>query len=178
MGRVLAKRGLIAHPDCAAPPVQIGTKLMMLGRDVLRIEYALIGALDRVKIPVPTIGERTDELWQATCFEAFLRLPGQGYVEYNLSPSGNWACYRFEAYREGMQPASPAPYLHVERSNERLGLTAYIELSAVPDALALSAVIEQTDGIKSYWALRHPPGKPDFHHPDCFALQLPASSAT
>ncbi len=40
--------------------------------------------------------------------------------------------------------------------------------------LALSAVIEETDGTKSYWALRHPPGAPDFHHPDCFALTLEA----
>ena len=41
-------------------------------------------------------------------------------------------------------------------------------------AVALSAVIEETDGAKSYWALAHPPGPPDFHHPDCFALTLPA----
>lgn len=38
--------------------------------------------------------------------------------------------------------------------------------------IALSAVIEEVDGTKSYWALRHPPGPPDFHHPDCFALTL------
>lgn len=38
--------------------------------------------------------------------------------------------------------------------------------------VGLCAVIEETDGTKSYWALRHPPGPPDFHHPDCFALTL------
>ncbi len=38
--------------------------------------------------------------------------------------------------------------------------------------LALSAVIEQRDGGLSYWALRHAPGQPDFHHPDGFALTL------
>jgi hypothetical protein len=38
--------------------------------------------------------------------------------------------------------------------------------------LGLSAVVEATDGGLSYWALRHPPGKPDFHHIDAFALQL------
>lgn len=43
--------------------------------------------------------------------------------------------------------------------------------------IALSAVIEEKDGTKSYWALRHPPGKPDFHHPDCFALTLEAPEA-
>jgi hypothetical protein len=35
-------------------------------------------------------------------------------------------------------------------------------------------VIEETNGRLSYWALAHPPGKPDFHHSDCFALELPA----
>jgi hypothetical protein len=28
------------------------------------------------------------------------------------------------------------------------------------------------DGTKSYWALAHPQGKPDFHHVDSFALTL------
>ena len=46
-----------------------------------------------------------------------------------------------------------------------------------PLSIGLSAVIEETDGTKSYWALRHPPGPPDFHHPDCFALELPALAA-
>lgn len=39
--------------------------------------------------------------------------------------------------------------------------------------IGLSAVIEEMDGTKSYWALAHPAGKPDFHHPDCFTLELP-----
>ena len=39
--------------------------------------------------------------------------------------------------------------------------------------LGLSAVIEERNGAMSYWALSHPPGDPDFHHHDCFALELP-----
>jgi hypothetical protein len=39
--------------------------------------------------------------------------------------------------------------------------------------IGLTAVLEQTDGTKSYWALAHPPGKPDFHDPACFALEFP-----
>jgi hypothetical protein len=38
--------------------------------------------------------------------------------------------------------------------------------------LALSAVVEDEQGLLSYWALKHPPGRPDFHHPDAFALEL------
>jgi hypothetical protein len=43
--------------------------------------------------------------------------------------------------------------------------------------LGLSAVIESCNGSLSYWALRHPAGKPDFHHADAFALGLEAPEA-
>jgi hypothetical protein len=38
--------------------------------------------------------------------------------------------------------------------------------------LGLSAVIEESNGVLSYWALKHPPGNPDFHHPDAFVLEV------
>jgi hypothetical protein len=34
------------------------------------------------------------------------------------------------------------------------------------------AVIEEVNGYQCYWALAHPPGKADFHHPDCFVLEV------
>jgi hypothetical protein len=40
--------------------------------------------------------------------------------------------------------------------------------------LALAAVIEDHRGQLSYWALEHPVGKPDFHHPDGFTIELRA----
>ena len=39
--------------------------------------------------------------------------------------------------------------------------------------IGLSAVIEEIDGTKSYWALAHGNGPPDFHNPTCFAYHLP-----
>jgi hypothetical protein len=39
--------------------------------------------------------------------------------------------------------------------------------------VGLSAVIEETSGRRSYWALAHPSGKPDFHHSDSFTLEVP-----
>jgi hypothetical protein len=42
----------------------------------------------------------------------------------------------------------------------------------VPLRLGLSAVIEDHYGRLGYWALRHPPGKPDFHNAACFALEI------
>ena len=69
-----------------------------------------------------------------------------------------------------------APVIRVRRSAQRLTLEA--EVSLQPTSLVrsvqlgLSAVVEAADGGLSYWALKHPPGKPDFHHVDAFALQL------
>jgi hypothetical protein len=61
--------------------------------------------------------------------------------------------------------------LQVSPDLDRLpGLSGYADWR-----LGLSAVIEETSGDRSYWALAHPPGKADFHHSDCFALRLPAA---
>ena len=40
--------------------------------------------------------------------------------------------------------------------------------------IGLSAVIEDTAGSLSYWALHHPRSKPDFHHRGGFILRLTA----
>ncbi len=128
-------------------------------------------------VPCRTEPERTDGLWQTTCFELFVQGSEEGYREFNFSPSGAWAAYRFTGYREGMTPLdTPAPEIALEQTGERLALTVTLDASALPPMpwkIGLSAVIEEQDGTKSYWALAHPPGKPDFHHPACFALQLP-----
>jgi hypothetical protein len=38
--------------------------------------------------------------------------------------------------------------------------------------IGLTAVVEDASGALSYWSLRHPAGRPDFHHADAFALRL------
>ena len=118
-----------------------------------------------------------DELWKTTCFEAFLGPVGAGsYREWNFAPSGNWAAYDFSAYREEMARAdvgSP-PYIRMEDNFTWWTVGATIATDAQQQwQLGLSAVLEEIDGTKSYWALAHPPGdKPDFHHANCFAARL------
>ena len=98
-----------------------------------------------------------------------------GYREFNFSPSTQWAAYDFDSYRAGMRNADVlAPRIEVRYGPERYELYAAFDLpGGTPWRLALTAVIEETDGVKSYWALKHPPGKPDFHHADGFVLELP-----
>jgi hypothetical protein len=38
--------------------------------------------------------------------------------------------------------------------------------------LGLSAVVEDKARVLSYWALKHPAEKPDFHHADGFVIEL------
>jgi hypothetical protein len=121
--------------------------------------------------------ERADELWRTTCLEAFLQESGgNAYREWNFAPSGQWAAYDFVRYREGMSPAEIAspPYIRMEDNLTWWTLGATIAVDADRKwMLGLSAVLEEKDGTKSYWALAHAAEKPDFHAADCFAAKLP-----
>lgn len=150
--------------------------------DVLELHYVLRGRTDELLLPAARAARFTDELWRHTCFEAFLRGPvGEAYYEFNFAPSMQWASYRFDAYRSGMTRAETLPVPHIEAQTAdglyelriTLDLGRTTELSTdLPWRLGLCAVIEEKCGRLSYWALTHPRGRPDFHHSDCFTLQL------
>ncbi len=118
---------------------------------------------------------RADKLWEHTCFELFVKPADQKeYSEFNFAPSTEWAAYRFVGYRAGVADLVIAPPV-IERLTD--GVRTTIDLGALPGddwRIGLSAVIEESDGTKSYWALAHPAGRPDFHDPACFALELAA----
>jgi len=144
----------------------------------LGLAFALQAELSALRIPGSRPSRRAHDLWQHTCFEAFvMAADGPGYREFNFSPSGEWAIHAFRGYREGGElDVAAGPGITVRRTRERLQLAAEIPRDCLPPGrllrLGLSAVVEDAAGVLSYWALRHPPGKPDFHHADAFALQL------
>ncbi|HEX4649739.1 MAG TPA: DOMON-like domain-containing protein [Steroidobacteraceae bacterium] len=173
---------LVAHPDTAREPVSGIAVEVRLAAGTLTCSFSLHGEIGRVLLSGPHNGRRADGLWQHTCFEAFIAVPsGPGYYEFNFSPTLAWAAYQFTGYRDGMTPAAvtQAPGLQVRKSPEQLELTATAHLAGLAPVsgaaalrLALAAVIEDVHGRRSYWALEHPPGRPDFHHPDSFTLEL------
>lgn len=143
-----------------------------------RVWGASVGAM---AFPAPDGAGRTDGLWQATCFELFVRAArGEGYREYNLAPSGNWAAYDFTGYRAGQAAAPvPAPSIAFLRKPGWVELAARLTL---PDdgrlRFGASAVIADADGGVGYWALAHPQGAADFHDAACFAAELAAPSGS
>src|SRR5215510_11813741 len=152
----------------------------------LHLRYLVSGAIGELRLPPRAAAARADELWRHSCFEAHLRgFPGEAYAEFNFAPSTQWAAYQFSGYRAGMTVAHEirTPEIHVQSAPESFMLLAALDLGALAslpgDAvwrLGLSAVIEERSGRVSYWALAHPPGRPDFHHSDCFAVELPPPS--
>jgi len=145
--------------------------------DSLVLSYVVSGRIGDLRMPPIVAAARADELWRHTCFEAFVRSSaGPGYYEFNFSPSTQWAAYQFRGYRGGMRVATEIgpPRIEVQSSAETYTLQAALEFDGLsaPLRLGLSAVLEETNGGKSYWALAHPPGNADFHHADCFALEL------
>lgn len=177
-------RGMLKlHPrsqSAAVRHIEVEVARPAAGGVVLR--YVVSGRIGDLVWPAVRAPVRTDELWRHTCFEAFIR-PGTGeaYYEFNFSPSTQWATYRFDGYRRGGRAAGEidSPHITVERTPESFTLQTAPQWDASSELgraalwrVGLSAVIEEAGGRKSYWALAHPPGKPDFHHADNFALEL------
>jgi hypothetical protein len=210
----LLRHPLHSHP-AHPPPPGLRVEVQRLAPDdpsrPLRLRFELLGPVEVVRVPEPLrdgATPRTDGLWRQTCFEAFIAAPATParlaapdatpYVEFNVAPSGAWAIYRFDGYRDGMrpEPVPVEPRLRLSRAPGVLALEVALAWPApLPGAgddsggsgaartpgaaqaswrgrLGLTAVIEAADGTLSYWALHHPAARADFHNGGGFTLGL------
>lgn len=162
------------HPVEAAPlDLTVAVRVLGPAHDGhWHLHYTLSGAIELLRLPAPTTAGPADELWRHTCMEAFIQdADGPAYREFNFSPSGQWAAYRFRTERarepDGPPPAQ-GPDIRVEHGARSLSVRVRLPQVLMPDqpgAMGLTAVIETRDGAVSYWALHHPrPERPDFHH--------------
>lgn len=154
-------------------------RILSLDANWLKLRWRIEGS-EKLVVP-PFAGKgRADGLWQTTCFELFLWPEGTPhYAEFNLSPSELWAAYDFASYRDGMaQRAMPRePICTMRRGSAFAIFDAAVPAAGLPPLpwrYSLTAVLEEGDGVRSYWASVHPPEKPDFHDPTCFSGMLAA----
>ena len=183
---------LLRHPSTPDDVLSgITVEVDSLTADLLVLYYRIAGDIDRLQLPAQAPSKFEDELWKHTCVEAFLAFADSDvYFEFNFSPSSQWAVYRFGSYRQNVTSLNPlpAPRVIVRRHGDELEADVDIHLGAIPGLtaseikgrqlrLAVSAVMQSEQGVISYWALAHPPGKPDFHHRDGFALRLAGDPA-
>ncbi len=170
---------LVPHP--ATPCVAVESIRVDVHRKpgTLSLRYVLAGDLKRLRVPAPRPPARVDGLWRHTCFELFVAVPGEtAYREFNFSPSGEWAAYRFARYRAGgakLDCQAPEIRAWDESSIEHeptFNLQAEVPSPSGALRIGLSAVVEDEAGGLAYWAVRHPAAKPDFHHAASFAVDL------
>jgi hypothetical protein len=171
---------LIAHG--AHPPVrvrQVLARIASFDANWCVVRWSVEGAGDVVLPPFAGAG-RQDGLWQTTCFELFVKADaGPSYSEFNFSPSERWAAYDLAGYREGMtdRPAARAPVITPRRGGDVVIFDVAIPAEILPPRpwrYGLTAVLEERDGTRSFWAPAHGREVPDFHDPACLAAGLAA----
>ncbi|HEY0084307.1 MAG TPA: DOMON-like domain-containing protein [Allosphingosinicella sp.] len=173
---------LIPHPDYS-PDKLIGLEVDIdVDANEITVDFRA-EPRDTVLMPASRGGGRQDGLWETTCFELFIRPnSGEAYFEFNFAPTAEWAAYRFSGYRQGMEPL-PTPlgfYIGAYPWAEVDLVSVDLDFGFLPDGgarLGVCAVIDEVSGCRSYWALAHGPGEPDFHNEACFALEVPAANA-
>lgn len=162
------------HPSADSAISRVTVEITRPEPGRLALRYRVTDPTAALVVPAQANGARKDDLWKRTCFEAFICIPGgEAYYELNLSPSTEWAAYRFDGFRAGMAMADPidTPRLVWTRTSEGAELSVLADLSGLaglpadaPWRMGLTAVIEDTPGQLSYWALTHPPDVQDFHN--------------
>ena len=172
----MTRYSLTPHPDHPLLGVSgVTVDVRVIDGGGVLLTYAVDGG-KAVMWPERTSAVRSDGLWRTTCFELFLMFDDEEhYVEFNFSPSGAWAAYAFDGYRDGMADLPRDVIPHVERTVD--GVAVDCDLGGLPHGellMSLTAVIEEQGARRSFWALQLPPGAPDFHHRYCFAARLAA----
>ncbi len=176
------RRELVLTPFSNHEMPQISVSgFLVRDQDRLTIVYCLSGALQSLSIPEPsTQPQRKTGLWEETCFELFMAPAGLGsYWEFNFSPAGHWNVYYFDGYRLGMREEAAWQSLPftVELQDSGLRLLVELDLSRVAVQgqrfdVGVSAVVRQSTGGPSYWALCHRGPVADFHRRDGFIVSL------
>lgn len=171
-------------------PLHLNIEWQLTG-ERLTIDYTLIGALEQIELPKLDVSKinRAHDLWKTTCFEWFMKTDWQTtYWEFNASPSGEWNFYQLDDYRKNLtespllsNPKFSTSIKSTNDSKDEYHFVTDVNISKLqldyPDLLrralmAVTTVIRWKSGETSYYALRHPAGKPDFHHHSGFKISL------
>lgn len=173
--QILSMHPLMLHATCDLGPIRAVTASVTATSQGCEAEFRLDGHVPTIILPPPAAAERMDNLWKTTCFEIFWQPLGDTYYrEFNLSPSGRWAAYDFDSFREGMRDA-PVDSISIACSHDAEGLVLKASIASelpAPAQLALNAIVEHPGGGLQFWALAFPPGKPEFHSEACRALVI------
>jgi hypothetical protein len=174
---------LVCHPNTPSKhATSIDAHVELKPGGLLWMRYHVECEQPAIILAGPEEPNRTDFLWKHTCFETFITREDQSnYIEFNFCPSSRWAAYQFTDYREGAAdlPVETAPEIYLEASESHIAIEVDLLLpKAWRDGemlMGITTIIEDKDEELSYWALKHPGEKQEFHDRSCFILPLSAA---
>jgi hypothetical protein len=167
--------------DSDLPDIEIVGEIDRDDRNILSIEYQVQGDLNAVAIaPLNSLPSRKFELWESTCFEFFIGVPGNSnYWEFNLSPTGDWNVFALDNYRQGLRNeiAFTSLPIAIDRQANTLLLKLTVDLTNIISLdrnleVSVTTVIKSTEDKISYWALTHTGTEADFHRRDSFIINI------
>jgi hypothetical protein len=85
----MTDQSLIPHPSSAphAAALTLSARAEITSAGGLRLAYSLRGDLSQLAIPCHAASQRSERLWEHTCFEAFIApAHSENYWELNVSP--------------------------------------------------------------------------------------------
>ncbi len=170
---------LVPFDASVAPSIDLSVTIDRRGSD-LHVFYNMAGDVASIALPLESaLPERRMGLWEMTCFEFFLGVPGAaGYWEVNLSPAGHWNVFWLAGYRSGLREEERISGISVGRSiASGFGLETVLDLNVLGIGtceieLSVTAVIAERSDRMSYWALCHAGAEADFHLRDSFVMAL------
>ena len=168
---------LIPFDTGNALPIEINCK-GGIEQNSLNIIFTLIGPVENISFDKEQdTPKRTDNLWQRTCFEVFVKSDrSTNYWEYNLSPSLHWAVYGFEKYRDGKFDELSVTEIAIRTRSDKQAfelestIPLPVNLSGKNLKIGLSCVVQDKNGVIYYYALKHTQAQADFHDEDSFIV--------
>ncbi|CAG35354.1 DOMON-like domain-containing protein [Desulfotalea psychrophila] len=167
------------HATSPLAGIQLGGAIYRQ-QNSISIWFQLRGDLAQIKMGKGGQQGRCHDLWRKTCFEVFIARPeSPAYWELNVSPMGEWNIYSFSECRRGMQEEVGIEQVSVTTYQTEDSFTLHCNLCLdkilfpnYPLQIAACAVLQDREGLCSYWALEHGEGPPDFHNRKKFLLNI------
>lgn len=151
-----------------------------INEELVTLDYKISNLIDSVALTSrKTKPQRTIGLWNATCFELFLKNKGANeYVEFNFSSSHDWNCFKFQNQNDELREWTQLKKVDITsfRDTNLYHLKVVFLKSQLPSNFqnlerllySTTTVIKHADDTFSYWAIKHTDNKPNFHHPESF----------
>ncbi|MBK9295045.1 MAG: hypothetical protein IPM57_11515 [Oligoflexia bacterium] len=122
----------------------------------------------------PNLNGRQNNLWEHTCFEAFVgEKNSKEYFEFNFSTNSAWNIFEFKNYRLPQPPKQCERFEFLKIEFENNIFKAQVKPKNFKKSfyeISLATVIESKKNEIFYWALKHNKSRPDFHLRENFIL--------